>query len=224
MHFQFLIEDSCGEALVKLLMEKVKEEYPSITTDYRGFHGLGGFSRKKGTAKEMKTGKLLTDLSIYLDGFNKRFRNAEGYPVALFIILDNDDNDPVAFRSQLEGVAQSKNVTIDHVFCLAIEEIEAWLLGDEAALFYAYPKAKRNVYQTYKQDSICGTWEKLADVVYNGGSAKMKKDNPSYAGIGAIKMEWANKIGSRMVLDQNASPSFNLFISEVRKRAAIEAV
>ena len=39
----------------------------------------------------MKTGKLLTDLSIYLDGFNKRFRNTQGYPVALFIILDNDD-------------------------------------------------------------------------------------------------------------------------------------
>lgn len=215
MHFQFLIEDPSGEALVKLLMEKVKREYPDITTDYKGFHGLGGFSKKKGTAKEMKTGKLLSDLAIYLDGFNKTFRGVEGYPVVLFIVLDNDDNDPDEFMEKLQGVAQEKHVTIDHVFSLAIEEMEAWLLGDEAALFAAYPKAKRNIFQSYVQDSICGTWEKLADVVYPGVSIQIKKDNPSYMGIGKMKMEWATNIGAKMDLRNNASPSFNRFIHEI---------
>lgn len=223
MHFQFLIEDPSGEALVKLLMEKVQKEYPAITMDFKGFHGIGKLPRNGGTVKEIKTGKLLTDLAIYLDGFNKSFMKMPNYPVVVFVIIDNDDNDPYEFRKELEQVAQAKNITIDHVFCLAIEEMEAWLLGDEAALFAAYSNAKRNVYQTYQQDSICGTWEKLADIIYPGGSAKMKKDYPSYAGIGRTKMEWAINIGSEMNLNKNASPSFNYFIHEVYQRAAMTA-
>lgn len=220
MHFQFLIEDPSGEVLVKLLMEKVQLDYPDITTDYKGFHGIGGFSKKKGSVKQMKTGKLLNDLAIYLGGFNKRF---QGYAAAVFVIVDNDDNDPATFRKQLEQVAKEKCITIDHVFCLAIEEMEAWLLGDETALFAAYPTARRTVYRSYIQDSICGTWEKLADVVYPGGQKQLKKDNPSYAGIGKAKIEWATNIGNGMDLNRNASPSFNCFINEVRKRAAMSA-
>ena len=223
MHFQFLIEDPSGEALVKALMEKMQREYPKITMDCKGFHGLGKLPQKKGNPKELKTGKLLNDLAVYLDGFNKRFVKVPDYPVAVFVVIDNDDNDPAEFMEKLEGVAKAKNISIDHVFCLAIEEMEAWLLGDETALFDAYPNAKRNIYQTYAQDSICGTWEKLADVVYPGGCAKMKKDNPSYAGIGKIKMEWAIRIGERMDIGRNVSPSFNRFIEEIRKRAAMRA-
>lgn len=217
MHFQFLIEDPSGVELVKLLMMKVQREFPEITMDYKGFHGIGGFSKKKGSAKDMKTGKLLSDLAIYLDGFNKSFQN---YAAVVFVVVDNDDNDPSEFRKKLEQVANDKKITIDHVFCLAIEEMEAWLLGDETALFAAYPRAKRAIYQTYKQDSICGTWEKLADVIYPGGQKKMKKDNPSYAGIGKTKIEWAQRIGERMELERNTSPSFKYFIEEVFKRAS----
>ena len=162
----------------------------------------------------------MTDLAIYLDGYNKSFKKQTNYPVAVFVILDNDDNNPSELRQQLEGIAQKKQVTIDHVFCLAIEEIEAWLLGDETALFTAYPKAKRNVYQTYRQDSICGTWEKLADVVYPGGRQQLKKDNPSSEGIGKTKVEWAVNIGKEMEIKRNVSPSFNFFIGEILKRAA----
>ena len=201
-------------------MEKVRNVYPAITVDYKGFHGIGGFSKKKKNAQEMKTGKLLTDLAIYLDGFNKTYKDISNYPFALFIVIDNDDNDPDAFRVQLENVAQEKQVVIDHVFCLAVEEMEAWLLGDEKALFEAYPKAKHAIYQTYLQDSICGTWEKLADIIYPGGKMKLKKDNPTYAGIGKVKNEWATNIGNRMDIDRNVSPSFNFFIHEVVGRAS----
>lgn len=202
-------------------MRKVKEHYPEITADYKGFHGLGKLPQKKGSVKEIRTGKLLTDLAVYLDGFNRRFVKIPDYPVAIFVVVDYDDNDPDEFRKKLEGVAQARNVSVDHVFCLAIEEMEAWLLDDETALFAAYPKARRNLYQTYEQDSICGTWEKLADVVYPGGCTQMKKDNPSYAGIGKIKTEWAISIGKHMDINRNVSPSFNFFMDEVRKRVAM---
>lgn len=109
-------------------------------------------------------------------------------------------------------------VTIDHVFCIAVEEMEAWLLGDESAVIAAYPRARISVLRSYVQDSICGTWEKLADVIYPGGLARLMKECSSYMEIGSQKCEWARNIGEYMDLDNNSSPSFNYFMSEIRKR------
>ena len=38
----------------------------------------------------------------------------------------------------------------------------------------AYPNAKDAVLNSYVQDSICGTWEVLADAVHPGGSQLLK--------------------------------------------------
>lgn len=112
-------------------------------------------------------------------------------------------------------------VSIDYVFCIAVEEMEAWLLGDREALFKAYPEARENKYKEYSQDSICGTWECLADIVYKGGIKKFKKECPTYREVGKYKSEWAEKIGSYMRIDNNESPSFNYFIRELKMRLNI---
>lgn len=31
----------------------------------------------------------------------------------------------------------------DYAFCIAVKEMEAWLLGDEDAIYSAYPEAKK---------------------------------------------------------------------------------
>lgn len=219
MHFQFLIEDKSGQILIELLMEKVKAEHPDLTCNYKAFHGIGGFT-KKNTIKETKNGKLLNDLATYLAGYN---RSLVGIDAAVFVILDNDDRNPKTFLEELKSVARSRMITIDHVFCIAIEEMEAWLLGDEAALRKAYPNAKLTVLLSYEQDSICGTWEVLAAAVYPGGYNKMKKDYPAYTGRGKIKSEWASNIGSFMDIRNNQSPSFNCFIGEIEKRLSTTA-
>lgn len=219
MHFQFLIEDQSTRALVELLMKKVQDDHPELTCDYKSFHGIGGFTQKN-TVKETRTGKLLNDLATYLRGFD---RSLKGIKAAIFVVLDNDDNDPEVFLRELNAVAERNSIAIDHVFCLAIEEMEAWLLGDEQALFRAYPEAKASVVRAYEQDSLCGTWEVLADALYKGGRTKMKKDNPSYQGQGKIKMQWATGIGPYMDIHRNQSPSFNRFMDEVAKRLAVGA-
>ncbi|MEG2185501.1 MAG: DUF4276 family protein [Cloacibacillus sp.] len=214
MHFQFLIEDQSSEALILELMQKIVPDAPHITYDCKSFRGIGGF-RKKQTGKETRTGKLLDDLAIYLRGFDKSFRD---FQAAIFVILDNDDNITEDFKARLEQVAVDKNITTDHVFCIAVEEVEAWLLGDEAAVTAVYPDARRQVLRAYVQDSICGTWETLANVIYPGGLVRMQKECPSYREIGMRKKEWAQKIGSQMDLSRNKSPSFNYFINELRQR------
>jgi hypothetical protein len=109
----------------------------------------------------------------------------------------------------MEKVAKDNNIETDHVFCIAVEEMEAWLLGDAQAIKQVYPNARLNVISSYEQDSICGTWEVLADVVYHGGKKKISK--LSYGEIGKLKSEWADKIGSYMEFENNLSPSFCSF-------------
>lgn len=214
MHFQFLIEDQSSEVLINELMLKFSKENADVTYNCKSFRGIGGFT-KKNTVKEIRTGKLLNDLATYLRGFNRSFQN---YSAAIFVVLDNDDNDPEAFQMQLETVANNNRIEIDHVFCIAIEEVEAWLLGDKAALLKAYPRARQQVLQSYIQDSICGTWETLAEAVYPGGLVKLKNDCPTYREVGKKKAEWAKNIGMYMNLDQNKSSSFNHFIAELYHR------
>lgn len=214
MHFQYLVEDQSGAALIRILMQKIVELYPNATYDCKGFRGIGGFTRKN-TIKETETGKLLNDLATYLRGFD---RSLQSFPSVIIVVLDSDDHDVQQFRSELEAVAMQNTIKIDHVFCLAVEEIEAWLLGDRHALLSAYPHAKMHVLNTYVQDSICGTWEVLADAVYPGGTSKLSREHASFIEIGKLKAEWAQNIGIHMDLKSNESPSFNDFIHEIERR------
>ena len=214
MHFQYLVEDQSGAALIRILMQKIVELYPNATYDCKGFRGIGGFTRKN-TIKETKTGKLLNDLATYLRGFD---RSLQSFPSVIIVVLDSDDHDVQQFRSELEAVAMQNMIKIDHVFCLAVEENEAWLLGDRHALLSAYPHAKMHVLNTYVQDSICGTWEVLADAVYPGGTSKLSREHASFIEIGKLKAEWAQNIGIHMDLKSNESPSFNDFIHEIERR------
>ena len=214
MHFQFLIEDQSSATLIEILMQRISLTNGDITFNCKPFKGLGGFT-KKNTVKETKSGKLLNDLATYLRGFNK---SLQCFPAVIIVVLDNDTRNTNDFLAELNQVAQQNKINIDHVFCIAVEEVEAWLLGDEAAVLAAYPSAKLQQLHTYVQDSICGTWEVLADVVYPGGVSKLKKDCPTYIEIGRYKSEWAREIGAHMDIAHNKSPSFNYFITEINKR------
>ena len=213
MHFQFLIEDYSGAVLINKGMEKVKSSH-CFTYDCKAFKGIGGF-RNGHNGKEVKTNKLLCDLPIYLKGFDNSLKGIEA---CIFIVLDNDTRDTAEFIDELLKLADESMITIDKVFCIAVEEMEAWLLGDEKALFSAYPSAKEGKYKEYTQDSICGTWEILADIVYEGGIKKFKKDCPTYREVGKYKAEWAEKIGDFFDIDNNKSPSFQHFIYEIQHR------
>ena len=73
-------------------------------------------------------------------------------------------------------------------FCLAIEEGEAWLLGDIPAIKKAYPQARDAVLNGYGNDSICGTWELLADAVVRGGSTALDKEGMASSRQGEVEL------------------------------------
>lgn len=59
------------------------------------------------------------------------------------------------------------------ILCLSIEEGEAWLLGDAEAIFEACPHVNKSHLQSYVPDSLCRTWEVLADLMERGGAAAL---------------------------------------------------
>lgn len=221
MYFQFLIEDKSTGILVNHVMEKLVTEYTEreIIWDIKSFGGIGHLC-KKGSVLEQKTGKLLNDLPMYMRGFSKALQNMEY--AALIIVLDNDKRDVKQFTRELENVAVSNMILCDYVFCVAIKEMEAWLLGDIEAIKRAYPDAKVQYIRRYEQDAICETWEVLADIVYPHGLSKLKKKaNGNYSEIGKVKCEWADKIGKYLNLHGNKSPSYQYFIRELEKRVVV---
>lgn len=213
MHFQFLVEDYSGAVFIDKIMQKLSKE-AEFTFDIKSFKGIGGF-KGSGSVKDIKTNKLLTDLPQYLRAFDRSLKDIEA---CIIIVLDNDTRDSRMFEKELKEQAQRAKISIDHVFCIAVEEMEAWLLGDKQALFSAYPLAKESRYKEYVQDSICGTWELLADVVFKGGLKKFKKECPTYREVGKYKAEWAEQIGNYLDLNTNESPSFRYFITVLRER------
>ena len=114
---------------------------------------------------------------------------------ALIVVLDNDKRDIQQFRQELEDMTISNMISCDYVFCVAIKEMEAWLLGDTEAIKMAYPNVKMQHIKKYRQDAICDTWEILADMVYPRGLVELRKKSGNvYTEIGKAKCEWADRI------------------------------
>lgn len=214
MYFSFLIEDKSSGILIEALMKKLVAEHPDVIYACKSFKGIGGFTPKNKT-KETRTGKLLNDLATYLRGFNSSLR---GIPAAVVVVVDNDDRDTEIFYQELQQLAGENDISVDHIFSIAVEEVEAWILGDREAIQQAYPHVRMQVLKNYVQDSICGTWEVLADAVYPGGLKRFKKECPTYMEVGLQKAEWAKEIGRYMIPKRNQSPSFQQFFQALEDR------
>lgn len=134
-------------------------------------------------------------------------------------MVDSDRRDCKGFLQELNKVLSrcSPRPAIT-LFRLAIEEMEAWYLGDQAALLTAYPEAKKDVLRKYKQDSVCDTWETLADAIHPGG-AKAVKD-AGWPLPGQLKHQWAERIGPLLDIERNRSPSFRKLCEGLRRITA----
>lgn len=220
MRIEFLVEDLSGEKLLTEIIEKYIAEFPLFPVAYeiRSYKGIGGFA-KGSDAGNVKSQQLLNDLPKRMKAIQAKYWGMDD--VSIFIVLDNDTRETKKFEEQLKALAEREKISMDYVFCIAVEEMEAWLLGDRAAIQLAYPNVSDRVaskHSGYTQDSICGTWEYLADMLTKGGFTAFKKKNPTAFDVGKSKSEWAEKIGRHMDIRNNMSPSFQYFIGELDKR------
>ncbi|MFZ2633721.1 MAG: DUF4276 family protein [Desulfosalsimonadaceae bacterium] len=216
MHIEILVEDSSGTKLLQVLLPQLLgPQGEPHTWRLHAYKGIGripqGLVPNGDSAKRI----LLDQLPKLLRGYGK----TPGID-AVVVVLDTDKRDCVAFLAELKAAADACNPVPDTLFRLAIEEIEAWYFGDQAALLAAYPRAKLDVLKKYVQDATCGTWELLADAVQVGGSAAIKK--AGWPLPGQVKHEWAKRIGPLMDPDRNISPSFGKFRDGLRRLVALD--
>jgi hypothetical protein len=93
------------------------------------------------------------------------------------------------------------------LFRIAIEETEAFYLGDQRAIKVAFPHARLHKMKDYVQDSVVGTWELFRDVI-----GDERED----------KVAWAEQIAPHLTTDwkgpkANRSVSFRQFCQGLLK-------
>lgn len=217
MHIEILVEDASGKILLDTILPKLLGAYGEPHTwRMNSYKGVGRIpTNLRGNTDPAKR-IMLDQLPRLLQGFGK----TPGID-AVVVVLDSDRRDCTEFLAELKMLAANCHPAPNTMFRLAIEEVEAWYLGDQQALLAAYPRAKADILGRYTQDSVCGTWELLADAIHHGGSTAIKK--AQWPLPGQLKCEWAAKIGPFLEPDRNVSPSFCKLRDGLRRLVA-EAV
>lgn len=221
IHIEFLVEDASFEKFLTKLMDldliqrKIHEK--NISYQIHSYRGLGSTINIK-SSKEISTFKqttLLGNLKKLIKGYNRTFAPSQDQiDYRIMVVCDLDDKQETDFRSTLDNLLKECDNSLHVCFSFAIEELEAWFLGDINAIQKAYPNVKLQILQSYVNDSICGTWETLAKAL-EIDVAKLKKN--SYSLIGNLKCTWAENITPYMNIDNNLSKSFNIFMTKIKE-------
>ena len=213
MHFEILVEDLSGKKALDILVPQIiGEDHTFIVHSYKG---VGRIPRNMRDADDASKRILLENLPKLLKGYGRTFAGRRNYPSAVILVCDLDDKCLKAFHEELFGILNACHPKPKTRFCIAIEEGEAWFLGDLNAVRGAYPHSREAVLNSYVNDSICGTWEKLADAVYPGGSQVLS--SKGWQTVGAEKSKWAENIAPIMDTTNNCSPSFCYFRGKLQE-------
>lgn len=217
MHFEFLVEDSSGKKALEVLFPRIVGPHNTHNThNIIPYKGIGRIPANLNSAANVRSRLLLDQLPSVLRAYGKAFAiRPQNDPAVVVVVCDLDNKCLKIFRNELDRVLNCCNPQPVTRFCIAVEEGEAWLLGDLNAVRLAYPRAKDSKLVSYQNDSICGTWELLADAVYVGGSSLLK--SRGWQAAGREKARWASDIAPLVALNNNRSQSFRYFLRKVRE-------
>ncbi|MBN1903218.1 DUF4276 family protein [Candidatus Sumerlaeota bacterium] len=219
MHFEILVEDASGKIALDILLKKILgTNGKNHSWRIFGYKGIGRIpdDLRKNRADPSKR-MLLNNLPRLMKGYGNTYKKDPN--TTIIVVVDLDDRDCKVFKRELLNIQNQCIPSLNVLFRIAIEELESWFLGDPQAVKSAYPKVDSRQISSYKQDSICGTWEKLADAVHPGGSSALNRlGGPS---IGQIKCEWAEKITPYIDVQKNKSRSFQVFLKGIQRLASV---
>ena len=214
MHIEVLVEDSSGARAIEILLPRIIGDFDAAHTwRIHSYRGIGRLPAGLTTHSDPAKRALLDQLPRLLTGYGR----TPGID-AVLVVIDSDRRDCRQFLGELQTLLGRCRPAPKTMFRLAIEEMEAWYLGDRPALLSAYPRVKTEALARYQQDSVCGTWELMADAVHPGGSTRVK--SAGWPLPGHIKHEWAKQIAPQMNVEQNQSPSFCKFRDGLRRLVA----
>ena len=199
MHLEFLVEEPSAEAALRKLVPKIiGTEHTFAVHPHQGRKDL-----------LQRLGRRLRGYSHWLPATCR-----------IVVLIDEDRADCHRLKRDLEAVARDAGLStpaaasasgdVRVVNRIAVEELEAWFLGDAAAVRGASPRVspRFETRKTYRDpDAVAGgTWEALERLLQRKG----------YHQGGLAKIEAATRISEHMDPDRNRSRSFVAFRDALR--------
>jgi hypothetical protein len=197
MHIEFLLEEPSAEAFLADFMPKIVPAETSCS-----------FIRFQGK----------TDLLANLENRLKGYRDWLPKHWRIVVLIDEDRQDCVKLKAELDSAAaaaglKTKSKAEKGAFVvlnrIAVEEIEAWFLGDVEGLRTAYPgvPASLGSRENFRDpDAVAGgTWEALERVLQKAG----------YFPGGLGKIELARTMAQHLNSGRNQSRSFRCFVEGI---------
>jgi hypothetical protein len=193
MQIDVLLEEPSAEEALRIILPKI----------------LAG--RAKFTLINMRSkSRLIGELPKKLLGYKKRL--VDGEDLRIVVLVDRDRDNCENLKARLERIAHdaglfTRTSTDQHgrfqvVNRIAIEELEAWFIGDTEALKCAFLSLRGETFpRSFNNPDNSGTWENLHRFLRSKGIYKS-----SYP-----KIEAARKIAPHMALSRNQSRSFRHF-------------
>ena len=165
--------------------------------------GKGKLPKKLTARPDPRNRALLHQLPAKLRAFAAAPDSREN---GVLVLVDADDDDCRDLADSLLKAAKAVAGQLRVVIRVAVEETEAFYLGDLRALKAAFPDANLALARKYVPDSICGTWELFGEVVGDGGGNKVA---------------WAEAMAPNLTTDpkRSRSPSFRALCRALRRLA-----
>lgn len=180
MRLHILVEGPSDEAFLTPWLPKLLG--PAHTFKILVHQGKGKLPDDLKAKPEAKHRGLLDQLPAKLRAYNSALKSDTDRVV---VLVDLDDGDCKKLLVKLKKAAALCAPKLAVLFRIAIEESEAFFLGDTSAIKRAYPSAKLGKLRNHEHDSICGTWEKLREII---------GEHDSYED----KIGWAEAIGPHL--------------------------
>lgn len=191
-HVHVLVEEQSAGVALQILI-------PSIIGE-RATYRIITHSGKK---------DLLAKLPARLRGYRQWIGEGD----RLLVLVDRDGDDCRALKALLEDAAAKARLPtrsaagrFQILNRIAVEELEAWFLGDAVAVCTAFPRVPSSFHTRARYrdpDAVRGgTWEALRALLSAAGY---------YQGI-FPKLEVSRKIASAMDPSRNRSRSFQIFV------------
>ncbi|MBC3991090.1 DUF4276 family protein [Streptomyces sp. AC563] len=140
-----------------------------------------------------------------------------GSDVRVVVLVDRDNDDCATLKKDLDRFARQAGLTprvdADNAGCfdvlnrIAIRELESWYFGDWDAVRKAFPKVAKEAPRAYRAnpDLPAGKASDVFEKILSSSGVRI-----------ASKPEWGRRIGPRLSVEENRSPSFHAFLSGVR--------
>ncbi|MFP5212691.1 MAG: hypothetical protein ACLGPL_04860, partial [Acidobacteriota bacterium] len=129
MHFDILVEDQSGKRALEILVPKIVGK--GHTFEIHSYKGSGHIPKGMTSVTDARKRILLDQLPKLLRGYGHRNANyPAGYQSAVILVCDLDERCQKEFRKELLRVLDGCSPKPVTRFCIAVEEGEAWYLGD----------------------------------------------------------------------------------------------